>query len=515
MAVLRPGDRIGRFRLERRLGGDSAAQVWVAIDKASGSLDRTVRLHLFPAPDGGAASTSSASSLTGLDPRLVAARRQAPLVHANLAEVRLMGIDAPFAWIATSWADGQTLDALLTRFDAHGLVLPRSAVLEIGIQVARGLAALHEARDPSGEPRPLSSGRVSLAEVWMTKDGRAQLAPFSLGRPAAEMSVARGRSSEAWKRPNDPGTKADLFALGALLFRLATGAPAHDGTDAEALRGQASAPLPDETLGKVRGALPEIADIVISLLARAPDDRPESARQVAGQLVERLASLPRPTDLAGLGEWLALLDARSSRERAGLVAFWPATEDPDWLALRDAARRTLGGTPAPIAPPSTQVVEASAPQPLAEPEEEGFFARLKGLLTMSLSDLFTSPKKRKARQQAAFFLSVAEGMEPTAMHGTDAEAWHQYYDELGRAILADEACFEAYWLRGHAPLHFFRSLRPDRRSPRTREIARRWDADLRWLLTNFPDEPPEGTSLAAARDLRGDFERLCRGLERG
>jgi hypothetical protein len=133
---------------------------------------------------------------------------------------------------------------------------------------------------------------------------------------------------------------------------------------------------------------------------------------------------------------------------------------------------------------------------------------------MSVSDFFTSPKTRRARQQAAFCLKVAEGMEPVAMHGEDAEAWHDYYDVLGKALIADGRCFEAYWLRGHAPVRFFRSLRPDRRQPRTREVARRWDGDLKWLLMNFPEKPPTGCTLAAARELRRDFERLCRGLER-
>ena len=515
MAILRPGDRIGRFRLERRLGGESTAQVWLGVDKATGALDRTLRLHLFPAPDGDSA-TSSASSLTGLDHRLVAARRQAPVTHPNVAEVRLMGIDTPFAWVASGYAEGQTLDALLNRLEAHGLVLPRSIVVEVGIHLARGLSALHEARDPSGEARPLTHGALAIAEVWMTRDGRAMLAPFSLGRPGAAMASARGRAPEAWKKPTDPGTGADLFALGALLFELATGAPAHDGADPEALRAQSAAPLSVDDQARIRGALPELAPLVEALLARDPEDRPASARLVAGQLNDALAGFARPTDLAGFTEWLGILDAASRRDLVGLTAWWPASDDADWVGLRDAARRNLEGSAPPILrEPPGAVVPAAEVAPVGPPASDSAWARLKAVLSMSLSDLFTSPKTRKKRQLAAFCLKVAEAMEPEAMHGEDAELWHSYYDELGRAVLADEECFEAHWLRGHAPLHFFRALRPDRRSPRTREIARRWDTDLRWLLTNFPEEPPEGCTLAAARELRADFERLCRGLERG
>jgi len=144
------------------------------------------------------------------------------------------------------------------------------------------------------------------------------------------------------------------------------------------------------------------------------------------------------------------------------------------------------------------------------PEETGLGARLRAMM----SDLLTSPKTRKRRQQASFHMRVAQGLKPAAMSGSPDD-WHAYYDELGRAILADEEHFTAYWLRCHAPIHFFESLRPDRRAAKTREIARRWDADLRWLLTHFPDDAPAGTSLAEARELRVQFERLCRGVERG
>ena len=516
MATLRPGDRLGRFRLERKLGADGETQIWLAVDKASGSMDRLLRLHLFPTPGAGSTGSGSTSGgLTGLDPRMVAARRLSGVLHPLVAEVRLMGFDDDFAWVATGWSEGRSLDGLLTRLEAHGLVLPRSAVVEIGLQVARGLAALHEAREPSGEARPLLHGRLCLQEIWVTRDGRAQLVPFALGQRAVTMAIARGTAPEVSRRAGKPTVAGDLFSLGATLYELATGAALHDGVDLEEVRRQAAAPIGDEALARLRGGLPELAPVVESLLARDPEARPASAALVAGRLSEVLGAFERPTDLAGLASWIGLLDAASGRELKGLSPWWPASADQDWCAIRDAARRTVEGEPS----TPEQTVDAPADAPIVGsvegPPRAGLWARLKAVLSMSVSELFTSPKTRRARSQAAFFLSVAQSMEPVAMHGTDPEPWHTYYDELGRALLADETCFEAYWLRGHAPLHFFRSLRPDRRSPRTREIARRWDADLRWLLTNFPEEPPAGCTLAAARDLRGEFERLCRGLERG
>ncbi len=512
MATLRPGDRLGRFRLERKLGVDGETQIWLAVDKASGALDRLLLLHLFPTGDAARPPSSTTSgSLGGLDPRMVAARQKAGVQHPHLAEIQLMGLEEGFAWVATAWAEGQPLDAWLTRLDAHGLVLPRSAVVEVGMQLARGLAALHEARSASGEPRSLFHGRLCSREIWLTRDGRVQLMPFPMGQRAAVLSIARGMAPEVSRRAGESTVAGELFSVGAFLFELGTGGPLHDGHDREEIRRQAAAPLSEESLGRLRGAMPEIAPLVETLLARDPSDRPASARVVAGQLAEALGAFQRPTDLAGLASWIGLLDAPAGRVRQGLSVWWPVSDDPDWCAVRDAARRTLGGETEEAAPVPEISTEVAVSTEVQAGPKTGLWARLK----MSVSDFFTSPKTRRARSQAAFFMSVAKGMEAEAMQGTNAEAWHTYYDELGRALLADETCFEAYWVRAHAPLHFFRSLRPDRRSPRTREVARRWDADLRWLLTNFPEKPPSGRSLAAARELRGDFERLCRGLERG
>ncbi|MEE2827629.1 MAG: hypothetical protein VX498_00455 [Myxococcota bacterium] len=128
-----------------------------------------------------------------------------------------------------------------------------------------------------------------------------------------------------------------------------------------------------------------------------------------------------------------------------------------------------------------------------------------------IGDLFTSSKTRAVRRQCEFHLKVAEPMHDAAF-GSDDLSWQEYYDELSRAVAAHPNNVEARWLRSIAALHWFEVLRPPSPDPTFRELARAWDRDLQFLLTNFPEKPPAGASLAEAREMRKTYDRICRGI---
>lgn len=96
--------------------------------------------------------------------------------------------------------------------------------------------------------------------------------------------------------------------------------------------------------------------------------------------------------------------------------------------------------------------------------------------------------------------------------GSDEQAWNTYYDELGRAVAALPSSVEARYLRSQASLHWFTSMRPSTPDLTFRELARTWDRDLKHILTNFPDKAPPSMSLREARDMRAEYDRICRGI---
>jgi hypothetical protein len=133
----------------------------------------------------------------------------------------------------------------------------------------------------------------------------------------------------------------------------------------------------------------------------------------------------------------------------------------------------------------------------------------------SFKDLFVGPKAREQARQVSFHLKQAEMHREEAFAARDEVGWNPYVEDLARALVADPESFEAHWMRCLVMLHRFRNFPPSAREAEGLRLASTWNEDLKWLLTHFPDPPPPGTSLAQARQMREEFDRLCRGYKIG
>ena len=186
LAVLRPGDQFAQFRLERLLGSDGGSPIWLAIDRGAGALDRLVRLHLLRAGSSGHESNTS-SGLSGLDPRLVLARRMAALDSPHLVGVHGIGHDDGLAWVTTQWSSGMTLDVFRQR-------LVQVAPLEAPPAVVRGVAVVPAA---AGAPVIIAAAPAGAIVGGRTRSGFAPTA-------AATSTAA---SAARWRRTRGIGTR--------------------------------------------------------------------------------------------------------------------------------------------------------------------------------------------------------------------------------------------------------------------------------------------------------------------
>lgn len=190
----------------------------------------------------------------------------ADLLHAG------RGDDGPF--LILRYVSGQTLEAVLQGVG----MLPEPRVRAVGIDIARALAALHAAGWIHGDLKP--------ANVRLAEEGHAVVVDLGLARRSGDESDASTAGSLAYLAPERirgeaPGPAVDLFALGVVLYELATGRHPFLRHDAESDAGALLARLdvgprkaPSEHVPRLT---PFFDRLTHRLLSPRADERPGAA----------------------------------------------------------------------------------------------------------------------------------------------------------------------------------------------------------------------------------------------
>jgi len=227
-------------------------------------------------------------------------------------------------FLAMQFLKGEALDDRLKREER----LPASEVARIGREAALGLAAAH-ARD-------LVHRDIKPANLWLEEGtGRVKILDFGLARAAADSAQITQSGAiigtPAYMAPEQANGKpvdgrTDLFSLGCVLYRMCTGVGPFAGKDtlSTLLAVASQDPSPAH---EVNPDVPrKLSDLVMRLLAKAPEDRPPSAAEV----VDLLAGLDRQapeTRTAKLDKGTRESVARKTRQKAAAASprwLWPA-----------------------------------------------------------------------------------------------------------------------------------------------------------------------------------------------
>jgi serine/threonine protein kinase len=270
--------RLGPYRVLDVLGAGGMGVVFRAEDPA---LQRAVALK--------AMLPSLASSGTAKQRFLREARAAAALKHDNVVTIFQVGEDRGAPYLAMEFLEGEPLDARIKREGR----LPIAEVLRIGREMAEGLQAAHE--------KGLIHRDIKPANVWLeARKGRVKILDFGLARAASgEQNLTQSGAivgTPSYMAPEQAqGTtldpRCDLFSLGCVLYRLATGELPFKGTDtiSTLMAVATTSPRPPREVNpQVPAAL---SRLIMRLLAKKPDDRPASAQKVAEEL-EAIAAQP-------------------------------------------------------------------------------------------------------------------------------------------------------------------------------------------------------------------------------
>ena len=140
--------------------------------------------------------------------------------------------------------------------------------------------------------------------VLLADDGRAVVFDFGLAWAVDGPAPAEGRvyGSPFWLSPEQARSepvdaRADLYSLGATLFRIVSGRAPFYGERTDLLHAHCSEPVPDlRELASVTGPF---VDLVERLMAKDRDDRPSDAKEVAA-LLRDLPEPPPPEEPKGV-----------------------------------------------------------------------------------------------------------------------------------------------------------------------------------------------------------------------
>jgi serine/threonine-protein kinase len=181
-------------------------------------------------------------------------------------------------FLVLPYYEGETLKTRLTRG-----ALPSAEAVRIATAVARGLAAAHRLGIIHRDIKPANLMLGGDGQVRILDFGIAKLAGLQLTRTGEKPGTVHYMSPEqALGAPLD--ARADLWALGVVLFEMLAGRRPFDGDDiATVASSLVHQPVP-QLADLVPSVPPRIAAIVERLLQKDPAARYESADTVAGEL---------------------------------------------------------------------------------------------------------------------------------------------------------------------------------------------------------------------------------------
>jgi len=269
----------GRYQVKRLLGEGSKKRVYLAHDTR---LDRDVAFALV--------------KTNGLDAtELVRVRREVQAMARlgdapNVVTVYDTGDEGGQPYIISQYMAGGDLARLLEQADNHRLRLDQA--LRIANDLCEALAHAHQ--------HGLIHRDLKPANVWLSADGHAKLGDFGLAvaldrsRLTVEAmmvgTVAYMPPEQALGQSAD--ARSDLYALGVMLYEMVTGRLPFIGDDVISIIYQhIHTPPVAPSLHNPEVPLP-VETLILRLMAKTPDERPQSAAAVREALAASKVHAP-------------------------------------------------------------------------------------------------------------------------------------------------------------------------------------------------------------------------------
>ncbi len=343
------------------------ATVWVARLKGKHGFERMVALKaILPA--------------LAQDPRfrqmfLDEARIASRVEHVNVAQILDLGEQDGNLYLVMEWVDGDSLSNLSRVLERAKGTTPLWVLLRVLAEACAGLHAAHELCDEAGRPLGVVHRDVSPQNILIGSNGVAKVIDFGVakarGRAAEDTSAGTIKGKLHYMAPEQAiGTvvdrRADVWAIGAVLYRLLANRPAYEGDNALATLNLLISRMPPPDLPSTVPSA--VTSVVMKALAPDPNDRYATAAELQRELEKILHDSPLSTTNRDVAAFVAThlgpqLAARRSAISAALEGKRRASLADDAPAATASESGVLSSQEYATRPASTPVEAASPAVP--------------------------------------------------------------------------------------------------------------------------------------------------------
>jgi serine/threonine protein kinase len=331
-AALRPGRKLDRYELVRRVASGGMGAVWHARFAGKHGFERDVAIKTI-LPD--LAATPAYRTMF-----LEEARVCSKIVHANVAQILDVGDVEGTAYIVFEWVEGASFETLFSRARGPGESLPTALLLHVLADVCAGLEAAHALG--------IVHRDVSPKNVLVGDQGFAKLIDFGIAkardRLCAETRSGLVRGTPEYMSPEQAcgaplDGRSDLWSVAAVLHRAFSAfvggtrqleLPATLAPDLRRILSRGLTRSRDDRFadaGEMRAALLSAA------VARAEGRTVAHIARELERAVHAPTAAERPTRPEGVAEQAAIEKATATSPRVRVVP--PRPESDRWTpALR-------------------------------------------------------------------------------------------------------------------------------------------------------------------------------------
>ncbi len=300
------GNVLGRYEVVKLLARGGMGDLWLARSTGIGGFERHVVIKQL--------AEQLAEQTTFVEMFITEARLAGALHHHNIVQVHDTGEADGKPYFAMEYVHGEDLRRLLACIASRKERLPLQHLITIGVAVAAALHHAHEQKGSDRTPLGIVHRDVSPANILVCYDGNVKVADFGIAKAAmtvvTQTGVLKGRAP--YMAPEQCSghkvdRRSDVFALGIVLYELATGRRLFKGSnDFFVMSAIVHAKVPRPSLH--RPDLPkELENIILMALERSPSARYQTAEQLGVALDDVAAKAGLRSSPTALADYMKLL----------------------------------------------------------------------------------------------------------------------------------------------------------------------------------------------------------------